>query len=61
MNNSKTRYQIKNSGTDKWVEVSEKTIMEMLADRFDPLTPVLSQILTGREIITPHATYRKID
>jgi len=61
MSNLKTRYQIKKSGQDRWVEVSEKTIMEMLADRFDPLTPVLSQILTGREIRTPHETYRKID
>jgi hypothetical protein len=55
-----TRYQVKKSGMDKWEDVSEKTIMEQLADRFDPVTPVLSKILQGKEIITPHETYRRI-
>jgi hypothetical protein len=45
---------------DKWEEVSEKTVMEKLAGRFDPLTPVLSEILNGKEINTPHEIYRRI-
>ena len=61
MNNLRMRYQVKKSGTDNWVEVSEKIFMETLADRFDTLTPVLSKILQGEQIITPHEIFRRIN
>lgn len=61
MNNIITRYQIKKSENNTWEDVSEKTILEMLATRFDRLTPVLSKILKGEEIITAHESYRRIN
>ena len=61
MNNLRMRYQVKKSGTDNWVEVSEKIFMETLADRFDTLTPVLSKILQGEQIITSHEIFRRIN
>jgi hypothetical protein len=61
MNNSKTRYQIKKSSSEKWEDVSERTVMETLADHFYPLYPILSQMLEGKEIITPHESYRRIN
>jgi len=61
MNNLITRYQIKESDKDTWKDVSETTILEMLATRFDRLTPVLSEILRGKEIITAHESYRRIN
>ncbi|MEE4261343.1 MAG: hypothetical protein V2I56_01555 [Desulfobacteraceae bacterium] len=60
MNALDTRYQIKVSEKGIWEDVSEKTILESLATRFDRLTPVLSQILQGKEIITAHESYRRI-
>jgi hypothetical protein len=60
MNNSVTRYQIKEVENDTWKDVSEKTVLESLATRFDRLTPVLSKLLQGEEIITAHESYRRI-
>ena len=61
MINPATRYQIKQSGMEKWEDISEKIVMEMLAERFGRLTPVLSKMLQGEEIITPYETYRRIN
>ena len=61
MNNSVTRYQIKEPEKNTWEDVSEKTLLESLATRFDRLTPVLSQLLQGKEIITAHESYRRIN
>ena len=61
MNYMGIRYQIKKPGMDKWEDVSEKTVMEKLAERFEPLTPILSEILQGKKIITPNETYRRIN
>ena len=60
MNYVATRYQIKESEKDTWEDVSEKTILESLATRVDRLTPGLSQILKGKEIITAHESYRRL-
>ena len=56
-----TRYQIKETEKNTWEDVSEKTILESLATRFDRLTPVLSELLQGKEIITAHESYRRIN
>ena len=61
MINLGTRYQIKETEKNTWEDVSEKTILESLATRFDRLTPVLSELLHGKEIITAHESYRRIN
>ena len=61
MNNSVTRYQIKEVENNTWKDGSEKTVLESLATRFDRLTPVLSKLLQGEEIITAHESYRRIN
>ena len=53
-------YEFKHVGKTKWEKVSEKTVMEKLVDSFDPVTPILSKILSGEEIITAHGIFRKI-
>jgi hypothetical protein len=53
-------YEFKHLGETKWQKVSEKTVMEKLVDNFDPVTPILSRILRGEEIITIQGIYRKI-
>ena len=54
------RYELKHIGETKWQKVSEKTVMEKLVDDYDPVTPILSRILSGEEIITAHGIFRKI-
>lgn len=61
MNALDTRYQIKVSEKDTREDVSEKTILESLATRFDRLTPVLTKLHQGKEIITAHESYRRIN
>jgi hypothetical protein len=61
MDNLKSQYQIKKSNSDEWEEVSERTVMETLADHFNPLYPILSQMLQGKEIIAKHEIYRRIN
>ena len=61
MINLGTRYQIKETEKNTWEDVSEKTILESLATRFDRLTHVLSELLQGKEIITAHESYRRIN
>ena len=52
------QYEVKYLGENQWKEISEKTCMEFLVDSFDPLTPIISDILNGQEIRTPYAIYR---
>lgn len=52
------QYEVRNSNEDRWEEISEKTFLETLADVFDPVTPILDDILHGKEIITPYGIYR---
>jgi hypothetical protein len=53
-----TQYEFKDSYSDDWRKVSETLFLKNLADVFDPLTPLLAEMLQGREIITPEGTYR---
>ena len=53
-----TQYEVKYLGENQWKEISEKTCMELLVDNFDPITPIITDILNGKEIRTPHAVYR---
>ena len=38
----------------------ENELLQKLADNFDPLTPVLANMLCGKEIITSEGIYRKV-
>ena len=52
------RYEVRNIGGDRWEDISEKNFMETLVEFFDKVSPVMAEILHGKEIITPHAIYR---
>jgi hypothetical protein len=51
-------YEFKHIGDDVWHIVSEKKAMERLVDGFDPVTPAISRILKGEEIIVSNEIYR---
>ena len=56
-----TCYEVRHIDEHAWHKISEKTVMERLVDSFDPVTPVLSKILRGEEIIVSQEIYRAIN
>ena len=53
-----SQYEFKDSNGDSWQKVSETFVLEKLADVFDPLTPLLSEMLQGKEVITSEGVFR---
>jgi hypothetical protein len=53
-----TCYEVRHIGEHGWRKISEKTVMERLVESFDPVTPVISRMLNGEEIIVSHEIYR---
>ena len=51
-------YEVRHIGDPEWHKISEIKTMKILADYFDPITPALSKILTGEEIIISNQVYR---
>jgi hypothetical protein len=51
-------FEVKKFGENKWREIPEKIFLEKLADFFDLVTPAISEMLQGNEIVTPHEIYR---
>ena len=56
-----TCYEVRHIDERTWHKISEKTVMERLVDSFDPVTPVLSKILAGEEIIVLQEIYRVVN
>ena len=55
------KYEVKNVDEGRWKDISEKTIMETLVDIFDQVAPIMTDILHGKEVITPYGIYRLKD
>jgi len=53
-----SQYEFKDSNSDDWQRVSEKLVLEKLVDVFDPLTPILTEMVQGKEINTSEGTFR---
>jgi hypothetical protein len=51
-------FEVKRLGEDSWQEVTEKMFLEKLVDCFDPVTPALSKMLQGNEIVAETEIYR---
>jgi len=56
-----TCYEVKNIGEHVWQKIAEKTVMERLVDSFDPVTPIISRMLRGEEIVVSQEIYRVIN
>ena len=52
------KYEVKNVDGERWEDVSEKNFMETMADVFDHVTPIMTDILHGKEVPTPYGIYR---
>jgi hypothetical protein len=53
-----TCFEVKKFGENHWQAVSEKRVLEKLADNFYPLTPIITKMLQGNEIIAETEIYR---
>ena len=52
------KYEVRDVDGGRWVDISEKKFMETLVDFFDRVTPIMTDILDGKEVITPYGIYR---
>ena len=52
------QFEIKNLSDHEWIRVSEKDFLLKLVDTFEPITPVLSDLIQGKEIISNLCIYR---
>ena len=52
------KYEVRNVDGGRWEDVSEKSFMETMVDIYDQVTPIMTQILLGKEVITPYGIYR---
>ena len=52
------KYEVRDVDGGRWEDISEKSFMEKLVDLFDQVTPIMADILDGKEVITPYGIYR---
>ena len=53
-----SHYEFKVFNSDDWQRIPEKLVLEKLVDIFDPLTPLLAEMIQGKEVITPEGIFR---
>ena len=53
-----TCYEVKKFGENHWQEVSEKMVLNKLAQNFNQITPILTKMLQGNEIVADTEIYR---
>jgi hypothetical protein len=52
------KYEVRNVDGGLWEDISEKNFMETLVDIFDQVSPIMTDILHGKEVITRYGIYR---
>ena len=52
------RYEVKYIKDEEWIEITEIELMDALYRQFDRVTPLIKEMLSGKELQTPHAVYR---
>ena len=52
------KYEVRNVDGGQWEDVSEKSLMETLVDIFDQVSPIMTDILHGKEVTTRYGIYR---
>ena len=52
------KYEVRNVDGGLWEDISEKNFMETLVDIFDQVSPIMTDILHGQEVITRYGIYR---
>ena len=52
------RYEVKYSGKNDWEEISDVELMEKLYQFHNRVSPVIKQMIEGKQLQTPDAVYR---
>jgi hypothetical protein len=52
------KYEVRDVDGGRWEDVSEKNFMETLVDIFDQVSPIMIDILHGKEVRTPCGIFR---
>ena len=58
MRSQLSQFELKRFGMKDWEEVSEITALAKLVDRYGRVTPVLTDMMLGKEIITSDGVFR---
>ena len=53
-----TCFEVKSFGENCWQEASEKMVLDKLSENFNPITPVITEMLQGNEIVAETEIYR---
>ena len=53
-----SQFQVKYSDEDGWKEISENKVLGKLVGEFDRVTPIIIQMVQGKQIITSDGTFR---
>jgi hypothetical protein len=53
-----SQFEVKYSHQEDWNDVSETAFLQSLLDNFNHITPVISEMLQGKEIVTSIAIFR---
>jgi hypothetical protein len=51
-------FEVKKLGEDVWQEASERMVLAKLAECFDPITPIITKMMEGNEIVAQREIYR---
>jgi hypothetical protein len=52
------KYEVKHLDNGNWRWVSEATVLEILQKNFAYITPIITEMLNGKEITTPDDIFR---
>jgi hypothetical protein len=51
-------YEVKYHDKKRWEKISESKVLGKLQDTYDQVTPVIQQMMEGKQVPTPKAVYR---
>ena len=51
-------YEVKYHEKDEWVEISDLELMDQLYRTYKKATPLIKEMIMGKEVKTPHGIYR---
>lgn len=53
-----SQFQVKYPDEDGWKEISESRVLGKFVDEFDRITPIIIQMVQGKQIITTDGIFR---
>ena len=51
-------YEVKYHEGDEWTEISDVELMDQLYKSYNKVTPIIKEMILGKEVSTPYGIYR---